>query len=644
MDRGLRFLEVMLWSSSVILRSGAKASVMAGMALLAALLSGSLAAQAIPEQQIRQTIERALPMLESSASTFVAERACFSCHHNALPVLTFHSAQVRGFDINKDVLAEVERRTFRPLSGERALSAIVEATELSDPTPNDSMLLMAAHAAGVPRTLVPEVFATRLASWQHDGHWVTSDFRPPHSYSLFKSTATAIGAVRAYMPEELAGMRDQVTERGRRWLVGTRPQSTEDASYRLMGLVWASASKEELAQASRDLVAMELPSGGWPQTPRYPADAYSTGEALFALAQAGMEASDPAWRKGAQFLISSQADDGTWHVRTRMVSPADISPPYFETGFPYGHDQVLSYAGSAWAVLGLLNAIAPEASASSPGYSAAATEAPEPEAPKWVRTALFGSPEEMAALLKGGLDPNAQVGQGTTVLMLAAGDPVHGAEKVPLLLDAGADATARAASGVDALTVAASYRGTKDVLEILLDAGAAAGPGEDQRVANTALGMASMTGDVDNVRLLLDRGADPNQSARNSGIPLASAITFGYADVARALIDAGANAHLTENTGVNLLHWAAITNRAELIPVLVAAGVPLNDFDDNGFTPVMYAASVDHGDTQTLRALLDAGADPDVPTDDGLTALQQAVKLGHQRMADVLRHYEARTQ
>ncbi len=444
------------------------------------------------------------------------------------------------------------------------------------------------------------------------------------------------------MPEELAEMRDQVTERGIHWLMHTRPQSTEDAAYRLMGLVWGGASKQELEQASGDLVAMQLSTGGWPQTPRYAADAYSTGEALFALAQAGMPASDAAFQQGGRFLISSQAEDGTWHVRTRMVSPADISPPYFETGFPYGHDQVLSYAGSEWAVLGLLNAIEPESS-SVQGAAPLKDDAPAASAgPAWVRTALFGTAEELGALVRGGLDPNSKVGQGATVLMLAAGDPVHGAEKVRVLLDAGADPAARADSGVDALTVAASYRGTKDILERLLEAGAPVGPGEDQRAANTALGLAAMTGDVDNVRLLLEHGADPNQAARNSGVPLASAITFGYAEVAQALIDAGADAYLTEDTGVNLLHWAAITNRAELIPVLVAAGVPLNDFDDNGFTPVMYAASVDHGDTQTLRALLDAGADPDVPTDDGLTALQQAVKLGHAQMADVLRRHESR--
>jgi len=41
-------------------------------------------------------------------------------------------------------------------------------------------------------------------------------------------------------------------------------------------------------------------------------------------------------------------------VRTRMLSPADVSPKYFTTGFPYKKDGYLSYAASCWAVMGLL--------------------------------------------------------------------------------------------------------------------------------------------------------------------------------------------------------------------------------------------------------------------------------------------------
>ena len=164
-----------------------------------------------------------------------------------------------------------------------------------------------------------------------------------------------------FMPDELSGERDVALQRARDWLLATPPQSTEDAAFRVMGLVWAHAPAQEAEAAGRDLIARQRPDGGWPQLPRYDADAYSTGEALYALREAGVPVTDPAWQKGLKFLVSTQARDGIWRVRTRMVSPATVSPPYFSTGFPYGKDEFLSYAGSVWAVIALMSAL-PESS------------------------------------------------------------------------------------------------------------------------------------------------------------------------------------------------------------------------------------------------------------------------------------------
>ena len=162
-------------------------------------LSQSLAAQ----PPARTAIDRALPPLQRSAAQFVANRSCFSCHHNALPILTLQMARERGFAIDPSVLSAIEDTTFTPLRATDALDQSIQAATLSDPTPNDSYLLMAAAAAGVDRNLSTAVRAKQLLGWQHDGHWVTSDFRPPHSSSLFTATATAIRAIDLYAPQEL---------------------------------------------------------------------------------------------------------------------------------------------------------------------------------------------------------------------------------------------------------------------------------------------------------------------------------------------------------------------------------------------------------------------------------------------------------
>ena len=99
-------------------------------------------------------------------------------------------------------------KTFRELTNARAFDDAVQGVAVSDPTPNDSWLLLAAHTAGLAPDLVNAVYAKRIASWQHDGHWSTSDFRPPHSSSLFTATATAVRAIRAYLPDEMAAARE----------------------------------------------------------------------------------------------------------------------------------------------------------------------------------------------------------------------------------------------------------------------------------------------------------------------------------------------------------------------------------------------------------------------------------------------------
>jgi len=163
-------------------------------------------------------------------------------------------------------------------------------------------------------------------------------------------------------------------------------------------------------------------------------------------------------------------------------------------------------------------------------------------------------------------------------------------------------------------------------VKALLEAGASPKAPEGTRVRQSPLVFASRTGDTENVKLLLAHGADPNASA-GGNTPLAQAITFGYPDVAQTLIAAGASTGVRDSNGVNLLHWAAITGRSALIPILAGAHVPINTPDDFGYTPLMYAATIDFGGTELVTTLLKNGADKTIPNDDGLTPAQQAHRL-----------------
>ena len=82
-------------------------------------------------------------------------------------------------------------------------------------------------------------------------------------------------------------------------------------------------------------------------------DAYATGQALVALREAGAIAvTDPAYKRGVEYLLSTQLEDGSWYVRSRAIP----FQPYFESGFPHGHDQWISAAATNWATTALLPA------------------------------------------------------------------------------------------------------------------------------------------------------------------------------------------------------------------------------------------------------------------------------------------------
>jgi N-acyl-D-amino-acid deacylase len=53
--------------------------------------------------------------------------------------------------------------------------------------------------------------------------------------------------------------------------------------------------------------------------------------------------------KGVKYLLNTQADDGSWYVKSRSI----WLQPYFDSGFPYGQDQWISAAATSWASMAL---------------------------------------------------------------------------------------------------------------------------------------------------------------------------------------------------------------------------------------------------------------------------------------------------
>jgi ankyrin repeat protein len=370
--------------------------------------------------------------------------------------------------------------------------------------------------------------------------------------------------------------------------------------------------------------------------PALASDAYETGQVLSALHDAaGIPTSDPAYQRGLRFLLKAQEADGSWHVKSRLHPPAPVSPPYFETGFPYQHDQFISTMATSWAAAALLHAL-PLKAGDEPGRTTSLDIAPA-EQPEWIQIALNGSAADLKKLLDAGMKPDSKTAEGTTALMFAARD----VEKVKLLTERGADVNARAATGVTALMVAARYRGNVETVRLLLKKGAKPNADKGVEVRNdaTALFFAVMAGDIQTAGALLDAGARLGDRMKILGRFAQSPLMYGvFLDPAMIeyLIGKGANPNEVDDDKISVLSWATIGNNAGMVKSLLARGAQVNHVDNFGMTPLLYAASIDFGDTSVLEKLIAAGADINAKNKEGLTALDLAKSYRHQAMANLL--------
>jgi len=335
-------------------------------------------------------------------------------------------------------------------------------------------------------------------------------------------------------------------------------------------------------------------------------------------------------RRGLAYLLSQQRRDGSWLVETRLHEQDLVSPPYFETGFPHGPHQIISALGTTWAAMALLESLpvrVPNATVLDSLPMDTSAERP------WMKTALFGTAEELGRLLDQGLDANSRTSAGTTALMMAA----HDADKVKLLLARGADASALSDARHNALMVSANHSGSLEAMRLLLDKGAS--PEEPPSPAGSLKHHSPMlyavwSGETPKVALLLERGAKlPRRVSLLGGefpvSPLELAIFQRDLPMVALLIARGADVNELTELGVSPLTQATLTNDVAVVKALVAAGADVNLVDQGGETALMHAATVDYGDSAVLGVLLASGAKRDVIAPDKRTALDLARQYGH---------------
>ena len=230
------------------------------------------------------------------------------------------------------------------------------------------------------------------------------------------------------------------------------------------------------------------------------------------------------------------------------------------------------------------------------------------------------------------------------------------AQAVKRLLGQGVEVDARQPDGATALHWAV-YREDLETVDVLLRAGASVDA--VNRLGATPLWLAAVNGDAVAIRRLLDAGANPNVRLREGETPVMTAARSGTAEGVRLLVEAGADVQARETSrDQTALMWAVTQGQHEAVQVLLEAGADVEarskvrprlmyDVSSNGavfdqgvmvplggFTPLLFAAR--HGDVESARLLLAAGADVDNPAANGASPVVVATHSGHTDFAVLL--------
>jgi ankyrin repeat protein len=136
-------------------------------------------------------------------------------------------------------------------------------------------------------------------------------------------------------------------------------------------------------------------------------------------------------------------------------------------------------------------------------------------------------------------------------------------------------------------------------------------------------------------------GQSPRVERQASPTPLERAIGTGDLNQVRALLQRGTDPNQVDSTGNHPLADAVAAGRLEAVRILLAAGAKVDAGSPSGKTALIEAA--EHNSLDAARLLIAAGANLNL-TDRGLgTALETAERAGYSDMAALLRNAGART-
>jgi ankyrin repeat protein len=253
--------------------------------------------------------------------------------------------------------------------------------------------------------------------------------------------------------------------------------------------------------------------------------------------------------------------------------------------------------------------------------------------------ALDGSADQMSVLISHGANVNYQNADSITALWLSVPDM----DKIKLLLDHGADIH-HTIEGYGILVKLSMIPGTIQIFQFLVERGADPLHSSSD---NLLLYNAAASGDTTLLGFLLRLGLKPNDTTSFGEVPINAALGFRTPATLKMLVEHGANVNyqnmhelsLPAVKGFTPLMNAAIANDRESFLFLLDHGADPNMRSKNGVTALILLQQSDSDDPEMTAALIKHGARVEDKQPDGSDALYFAKQKGNTPTVALLQKY-----
>ncbi|MCE9526822.1 MAG: hypothetical protein K8R36_12295 [Planctomycetales bacterium] len=303
------------------------------LALLVFIGFGGIVQAAEPAADVRATIDKGLEFLADKGIDWKEDRKCGSCHHTPMTLWSLNEAKQAGYKVDEQVLAEL---TTWVLADDDPAKIFPKQAPQPEIIVNQSPLLLSLGisagkiAPEATRKGLAKMFAAVIEKQQPDGSWKLSNPWEPIGSTPEVMTTFALLSLNLPTSADLGEAAKSARDKGLAWLTARRTDSLQSSASKL--LLWRRLARPEpeWQPMLKDVLGRQNPDGGWSQIKDLPSDAFSTGQVLDVLAEAGLTAQDA---------------EGSWTM-TSNPNPRD--------GKSAKSVAPISYAGTAWAVMGLV--------------------------------------------------------------------------------------------------------------------------------------------------------------------------------------------------------------------------------------------------------------------------------------------------